>query len=286
MPSKKPRYAVVPLSVIGDRRLSGADRSVLDCLIAFSNSKAQAWPSRVLIAEITNLKPQNVSRSINRLLSLGYISRPENIGGRGNTNTYTIHIPPLEINGLDSDTVLRRQNSLEFDTLYKPIKGLKSDTKRVSNTTTKGLKSDTKQVVTGTYHDVTMNTPPLTPEFASKSVDREKHKKPIEIEPVVNAWNEMASKHGLASIRTISATRKKQASARIRAHGLSNVLDAIESIPNAPFLLGEGARGWRANFDWFIRESSFLKLSEGVYHGESDSERLIRELRELGHTVD
>ena len=33
-----------------------------------------------------------------------------------------------------------------------------------------------------------------------------------------------------------------------------------------PFLAGEGARGWRANFDWFIaNDTNVRKVLEGLY---------------------
>jgi hypothetical protein len=41
---------------------------------------------------------------------------------------------------------------------------------------------------------------------------------------------------------------------------------AVRQAAATPFLAGEGARGWRANFDWLIaNDTNVRKVVEGVY---------------------
>ena len=53
--------------------------------------------------------------------------------------------------------------------------------------------------------------------------------------------------------------------ARIAEHGLDAFLEAIKSINECPFLIGQNERGWVITFDWFIKPSNFAKVLEGNY---------------------
>ena len=266
------KFAQVPICVIGDRRLSGSDRAVLDTLIAFADRQAwQAWPSRQVIGEITNLQPPNVSRSIRRLLDMGYLSKPLNAGGRGRTTVYSLHIPPYA-KGVNYDTVLT-------------LKGVESDTQTVSYLTLKGVESDTQEVVTGKEQDNNRDNKAARRNRSSAGPPKKSGSETIDVQPLADAWNAMATKHRLPCIQSMNATRRKHAQARIRKHGLDRCLGVLAMIPESSFLLGTNNSGWRANFDFFIRESSFDKLAEGSYRTETDSERMVRELEALGHTI-
>lgn len=88
---------------------------------------------------------------------------------------------------------------------------------------------------------------------------------PLKPEHVVEAWNDMAERLGLPTIRKLSSTRLRQLRARMRDHGIDDFTEAISAIERSPFLRGEGRNGWRADFDFLLQPSSFLKLIEGSY---------------------
>ena len=86
-------------------------------------------------------------------------------------------------------------------------------------------------------------------------------------------WNAIATRYNLAKLKTLSKPRIQQLKARIKmAGGESEFWKEVENaLKESPFLRGQNT-SWKASFDFFIRESSFIKASEGVYK-EAEKER-------------
>lgn len=89
----------------------------------------------------------------------------------------------------------------------------------------------------------------------------------LELKPehVVEVWNDLAVKHGLASVKKITPERRKKLLTFIRRHTIDDITEAISAIPRSPFLLGQNNRGWQASFDWFLEPRNLTKLTEGTY---------------------
>jgi len=86
----------------------------------------------------------------------------------------------------------------------------------------------------------------------------------------VEAWNAMAEPIGLPLVQRMTETRKRLISARLRdAGGIEGLRIAFAKVGASPVLRGErngnGHAGWKADFDFVLRESSFVKLMEGKY---------------------
>ena len=82
----------------------------------------------------------------------------------------------------------------------------------------------------------------------------------------------MAATCGLRQVVKITDERRGRLKARVEEHGVEKIIEAIKTIPNFPFLLGNGPRGWKANFDWLLQPKSCVKLIEGGYEeGEGGS---------------
>lgn len=84
-------------------------------------------------------------------------------------------------------------------------------------------------------------------------------------EHVVEAWNAMAARHGLAKVAKLTEARRKKLNARIAQHPIEDFTAAIAAIERSPFCLGNSREGWRADFDFLLQPSSFVKLIEGSY---------------------
>lgn len=85
------------------------------------------------------------------------------------------------------------------------------------------------------------------------------------IETAVAAWNGLATDLGLSRVQRLNPARKAKLAARLRdCGGLAGWEAALAKIRGSPFLRGE-RRDWRANFDFVLQESSFIKLLEGAY---------------------
>lgn len=88
---------------------------------------------------------------------------------------------------------------------------------------------------------------------------------------VVEAWNDMAGRLNLSRVRKLSPARRRSLNARLREFpNVDDWTEAIGAIERSPFLQGlEGKSGWRADFDFLLQPSSFLKLIEGSYDRQS-----------------
>ena len=100
----------------------------------------------------------------------------------------------------------------------------------------------------------------------------------------VSEWNELASRLGLPTVQRMSKSRVAQLRRRmIECGGMDGWKAALEKIEASPFLTGDNNNGWKAKFDWVIKESNFTKIMEGNYKPaarsqatESITERAIR----------
>ncbi|MFM0479407.1 helix-turn-helix domain-containing protein [Paraburkholderia strydomiana] len=90
-------YAIVPLPVVLDTRLSDQDRRVLIAVIAHAKSASGSvfGLSQERISEISRVNKTDVSRAVNRLMRYGWLS----IRRRHNApSDYTVHIPDILFN--------------------------------------------------------------------------------------------------------------------------------------------------------------------------------------------
>ena len=86
--------------------------------------------------------------------------------------------------------------------------------------------------------------------------------------PLVKIWNE--HRGTLPECKGLGKERKRHSDARWKENPEENYwVDIVKRIAASPFCRGEGSRGWRADFDFFVRASTHLKVLEGKYDGPS-----------------
>lgn len=121
---------------------------------------------------------------------------------------------------------------------------------------------DTKRADTNTPTpiDTDRKNPPCSPPTESDDCAK-----------AVEMWNEMAEARGLPRVERVTAARAAKLRARLAdAGGLDGWASALAKIRDGPeWMHGGGERGWRANFDFLLQESSFTKLMEGTYAGSA-----------------
>lgn len=84
-----------------------------------------------------------------------------------------------------------------------------------------------------------------------------------EIEEIFNCWNLLGC---VPKVLLISDQRRRHLEARLSSKFFrDNWRVAMDKIKSSPFLCGQSERGWKANFDWFIRPDSVLRIMEGKY---------------------
>ena len=87
-----------------------------------------------------------------------------------------------------------------------------------------------------------------------------------DIDAAFDEWNLMAADTGLTKVQARKPERRKALAARLKeAGGLEGWKHACNAIRGSPFLIGQGNRGWRCNFDWAVKPGNFTKIMEGTY---------------------
>lgn len=85
---------------------------------------------------------------------------------------------------------------------------------------------------------------------------------------VVAAWNEIK---GVRKCRKLTFARKARLKNRLEEYNFNEVMEALDKVRKSSFLTGDNDRGWRADFDFFVSATKFIKILEGCYDGEQKS---------------
>jgi len=99
--------------------------------------------------------------------------------------------------------------------------------------------------------------------------------------PLASAWNQLCDK--LPAVREVSPERRRREAARLKEHPLPWWLDVFKAMNTSKFLTGGSDRGWRADYDWIIRNgTNALAVLEGKYsnngHGLPGNSRSMKDL--------
>ena len=87
-----------------------------------------------------------------------------------------------------------------------------------------------------------------------------------EIDIAFENWNITAETLGLPQAMKLTRKRRSQLRQRLKENGgLDGWNEALVAIQSSPFLLGQSSSGWRADLDFLLQPSSFLKVIEGAY---------------------
>lgn len=175
----------------------------------------------------------------------------------------------MQAEGLDLDACIRILRAAGPDTAAEKRRAWDRERKAEKRADAKvsGGKS-TGNPPDGFPNDRDILTPPIPPNGISNEIPPPADENPeIELKPehVVEAWNELAVRHGLAAVKKLTPERQKKLRTFIRRHTIDDITEAIAAIPRSPFLLGQNNRGWQASFDWFLEPRNLTKLTEGTY---------------------
>lgn len=91
--------------------------------------------------------------------------------------------------------------------------------------------------------------------------DKDK-KKDNSCQQVVDLYHSICK--SFPSVRSLSEARKRSIKARLKTYSLEDFKTVFENAEASSFLKGEDG-GWKASFDWLIKEANMLKVMEGNY---------------------
>jgi len=96
---------------------------------------------------------------------------------------------------------------------------------------------------------------------------------------LVDIWNDNCGQ--LSKVKGLSDKRNKLCNARLKDNPSADYWSSvIQEISQNSFCLGHNDRGWKANFDWFLKPETHLKVMEGQYRSKSDEKRMaLKEIK-------
>lgn len=108
---------------------------------------------------------------------------------------------------------------------------------------------------------------------------------PVPYEEIKELYNSTCN--SLSKVRSVSSTRKRHLKARWKQldFNIDTFREAFEKVEASDFCTGKNDRGWKADFDWLIKnDNNIIKVLEGKYDNEdggntvrSDAARYFRQ---------
>jgi hypothetical protein len=85
----------------------------------------------------------------------------------------------------------------------------------------------------------------------------------VDYEFVVENYHSLYPK--LNKVQVISDTRKGFMNARVGEYGMDKVISVLRMAGESEFLNGKNDKVWKADFEWIMRPTNFIKIMEGKY---------------------
>jgi hypothetical protein len=85
------RFGLVPVGVLGDRRLTLTDLRVFCALATFANKDGKCFPRRERITELTGLDKHQISKATTRLARFGWLTKNRSM----HTAKYQLRSTPI-----------------------------------------------------------------------------------------------------------------------------------------------------------------------------------------------
>lgn len=92
---------------------------------------------------------------------------------------------------------------------------------------------------------------------------------PVPYEEIKELYNSICK--SLSKIRSVSSTRKRHLKARWKQldFNIDTFQEAFEKVEASDFCTGKNDRGWKADFDWLIKnDNNIIKVLEGKYDND------------------
>jgi biotin operon repressor len=210
------------------------------------------WASKQRMADELGTSKQTVLSTIKSLMADGLLVE---VGQRKSPNGYTIEYA-INVAALEQLPMVACHSKERPLNQSSQLTGQAASPVKEHDLTSQAALPDQSSSLTQT--SLNHPEPPID---KSASADT-----PLTIEEVVEDWNGLAAECGLPVVRKITPARRRAFKARLREYpDIADWRRAFLHIRNTPWLLGENARGWRANFKFLLQAESFTNLTEEAY---------------------
>lgn len=118
----------------------------------------------------------------------------------------------------------------------------------------------------------------IDPESPEKDDDCER----LHYDSLVKLFNEH-TKGAFGNLRMpLNENRKKSIRTRICEFGIASFEEMVQAVARSSFLKGQNRRGFKATFDWMIKQSNYQKIIEGNYE---DNKNQVYETNRISYTT-
>ena len=97
------------------------------------------------------------------------------------------------------------------------------------------------------------------------------HEEKIDYNALMETFNKMFDGK-LSKITSMTDKRKKAVKARASEHGKNAIMTVFQNVLKSSFLIGHNDKNWSCDFDWIFRPTNFIKILEGNYNGNQNSQ--------------
>ncbi len=221
-------YGVLPRSVMRDRNLPAQSKAIYAYLVSFAGSSKKAWPSVSLMTAELGMGRDTFYKYMNILKVAGYVQvERQREFGRWLNNVYRINDAPCP----------------DLPDKVKPDKEKPSKEEPDKD------------------NQATNNNIPNNNNLNKKHTDNNNR---IAYEEIKDLFNSICI--SFAQVRLMSERRKETVRARVKQYGGVEVFQELfEKAEASDFLKGKNNRGWKADFDWLIKEANMAKVLEDRY---------------------
>ena len=143
------------------------------------------------------------------------------------------------------------------------INGVKFNTYKVSTLLVKKLHQGSEEITPDPVKNLHQGGEKITPN--NISINKENISKDI-VNEIVDLYHSICV--SFPSLRALSAARKKKVRTLLDKYSIEDFRKVFENAEASSFLKGSDG-GWKASFDWMLKEDKFLNILEGNYADKS-----------------
>lgn len=225
------------MTEVWNLQLPDSQKIVLLALADAANDEGHCWPSMLSLARKCSKGQRTVQGVIKTLVAAGHVTRRE-VAGRG--CEYWVHPRPDTPADTAPPQPLRPAGTAPRNRRGGPPQPLRETPAAAADKPSKNHQEPSK----GSQPD---GDPALS------------------VTEILEGWNDLASRCGLATVVKLTEQRKRKAGAQAKRFSLDDWLSVFRRIEQSPFLRGSNERGWRCDFDFILSEANFTKILEGKY---------------------
>jgi hypothetical protein len=191
----------------------------------------------------------HIQRALRRLRNRCYINYRK---GDGRRHGYSILIHKYEPTA--GELLGMRLNAWKYGDLSRPYYEPKNCGDMVATQSRRGERAVVTPIQDSKPLDINKDNGPVIPFVA--------------IPDLLMIWNNHCG--GLPRIREMTQSRKNRVKARLHKETFErDFTEVVKKAASTPFLLGENDRGWKASFDWLIKnDTNCVAVLEGKYDGK------------------